>query len=250
MCWFKTAVTGFLLEMFPRIKLFTISSLPSLMSRWRKRTTGKLKAVQILSPGRRFYSTSLWGVCCHFRIAEFERSVVIFRQPWKRFRSWGPDDESLPMTYDEKHQLSLDINRLPGMKLGRIVDIIQTLEPSMCDSNPDEIEIDFESLKPTTLRELERYVKYCLQKKFRKFQRKYESCLFFVFFFKKKYLHLVRFHHWQRVFSPLLFREKQRCCVSRQLQQFFKSHHQQFQWLQWRKQWLLTVLFLFITDYF
>lgn len=76
------------------------------------------------------------------------------------------------MTYDEKHQLSLDINRLPGMKLGRIVDIIQTLEPSMCDSNPDEIEIDFESLKPTTLRELERYVKYCLQKKFRKFQRK------------------------------------------------------------------------------
>lgn len=81
------------------------------------------------------------------------------------------------MTYDEKHQLSLDINRLPGMKLGRVVQIIQTLEPSKCDTNPDEIEIDFEILKPSTLRELERYVKSCLQKKFKKLQSKYEAVL-------------------------------------------------------------------------
>lgn len=72
------------------------------------------------------------------------------------------------MTYDEKRQLSLDINRLPGEKLGRVVHIIQSREPSLRDSNPDEIEIDFETLKPTTLRELERYVKSCLQKKQRK----------------------------------------------------------------------------------
>lgn len=81
------------------------------------------------------------------------------------------------MTYDEKHQLSLDINRLPGMKLGRVVQIIQTLEPSMCDTNPDEIEIDFEILKPSTLRELERYVKSCLHKRFKKFQSKYDAVL-------------------------------------------------------------------------
>ncbi|KAJ8362752.1 hypothetical protein SKAU_G00115830 [Synaphobranchus kaupii] len=74
----------------------------------------------------------------------------------------------LPMTYDEKRQLSLDINRLPGEKLGRVVHIIQSREPSLRDSNPDEIEIDFETLKPSTLRELERYVKSCLQKKQRK----------------------------------------------------------------------------------
>ncbi|XP_036382188.1 bromodomain-containing protein 3-like [Megalops cyprinoides] len=77
-------------------------------------------------------------------------------------------EDSLPMTYDEKRQLSLDINRLPGEKLGRVVHIIQSREPSLRDSNPDEIEIDFETLKPSTLRELERYVKSCLQKKQRK----------------------------------------------------------------------------------
>ncbi|XP_049629593.1 bromodomain-containing protein 3 [Suncus etruscus] len=78
------------------------------------------------------------------------------------------EEEDLPMSYDEKRQLSLDINRLPGEKLGRVVHIIQAREPSLRDSNPDEIEIDFETLKPTTLRELERYVKSCLQRKQRR----------------------------------------------------------------------------------
>ncbi|XP_061624842.1 bromodomain-containing protein 3-like isoform X1 [Phyllopteryx taeniolatus] len=84
----------------------------------------------------------------------------------------GEESSSLPMSYDEKRQLSLDINRLPGEKLGRVVHIIQSREPSLRDSNPDEIEIDFETLKPSTLRELERYVKSCLQKKQRKLMQK------------------------------------------------------------------------------
>ncbi|XP_045761111.1 bromodomain-containing protein 3-like isoform X1 [Maniola jurtina] len=77
------------------------------------------------------------------------------------------DDEDLakPMSYDEKRQLSLDINKLPGDKLGKVVHIIQSREPSLRDSNPDEIEIDFETLKPSTLRELESYVASCLRKK-------------------------------------------------------------------------------------
>nr|BAC82511.1 Serine threonine Kinase [Coturnix japonica] len=78
------------------------------------------------------------------------------------------EEESKPMTYDEKRQLSLDINKLPGEKLGRVVHIIQSREPSLRDSNPEEIEIDFETLKPSTLRELERYVLSCLRKKPRK----------------------------------------------------------------------------------
>nr|XP_039269216.1 bromodomain-containing protein 3-like isoform X1 [Styela clava] len=78
------------------------------------------------------------------------------------------EDHAKPMTYDEKRQLSLDINKLPGDKLGRVVHIIQTREPSLKDSNPDEIEIDFETLKPSTLRELEKYVMTCLRKKPRK----------------------------------------------------------------------------------
>ncbi|XP_073244665.1 bromodomain-containing protein 3-like isoform X2 [Porites lutea] len=74
-------------------------------------------------------------------------------------------DTARPMTYDEKRQLSLDINKLPGDKLGRVVNIIQSREPGLRDSNPDEIEIDFETLKPSTLRELEKYVQQCLRKK-------------------------------------------------------------------------------------
>ncbi|XP_029949883.1 bromodomain-containing protein 4-like isoform X2 [Salarias fasciatus] len=74
-------------------------------------------------------------------------------------------DRCKPMSYEEKRQLSLDINKLPGDKLGRVVHIIQTREPSLKNSNPDEIEIDFETLKPSTLRELEKYVSTCLKKK-------------------------------------------------------------------------------------
>ncbi|XP_070615019.1 bromodomain-containing protein 3 isoform X3 [Erythrolamprus reginae] len=101
-------------------------------------------------------------------------TVPVNRQPKKGGKQASAtydseeEEEGLPMTYDEKRQLSLDINRLPGEKLGRVVHIIQSREPSLRDSNPDEIEIDFETLKPTTLRELERYVKSCLQKKQRK----------------------------------------------------------------------------------
>lgn len=55
-----------------------------------------------------------------------------------------------------------------GDKLGRVVNIIQSRELSLRDSNPDELEIDFETLMPSTLRELEAYVAQCLRKKTRK----------------------------------------------------------------------------------
>ncbi|KAJ0051152.1 hypothetical protein NL108_014599, partial [Boleophthalmus pectinirostris] len=84
------------------------------------------------------------------------------RRDKKRLRS---SSKWPPMTYEEKRQLSLDINKLPGDKLGRVVHIIQSREPSLKNSNPDEIEIDFEALKPSTLRELEKYVSTCLRKK-------------------------------------------------------------------------------------
>ncbi|KAG7488247.1 hypothetical protein MATL_G00032380 [Megalops atlanticus] len=76
------------------------------------------------------------------------------------------DEESVaPMTYEEKRQLSLDINKLPGDKLGKVVNIIQSREPTLRDTNPEEIEIDFETLKLSTLRALERYVMTCLRKR-------------------------------------------------------------------------------------
>ena len=42
--------------------------------------------------------------------------------------------------------------------------IIQMREPALKDNTPDEIEIDFETLKPSTLRELEKYVSSILRK--------------------------------------------------------------------------------------
>lgn len=153
-------------------------------------------------------------------ITDFDCAVLIFRQQLKQSRDWVPDDESLQMTYEEKHQLSLDINRLPGMKLGRLVQILQKLEPTVCDADPDEIEIDFEMLKPSTLRRLEQYVKSCLHKKLKKFQSKDGVMRPFSWRSKSGY--------YPMNLISLSFREKQsRCVSSNQLPQFFRFHHQQ-----------------------
>lgn len=85
----------------------------------------------------------------------------------KESRAYDSEEEmnTLPMSYEEKRQLSLDINKLPGDKLGKVVNIIKAREPLLRDTDPEEIEIDFETLKPSTLRALECYVVACLQKK-------------------------------------------------------------------------------------
>ncbi|XP_062308301.1 bromodomain testis-specific protein isoform X2 [Osmerus eperlanus] len=78
------------------------------------------------------------------------------------------DGAAAPMSYGEKRQLSLDINKLPGDKLGKVVHIIQARESSLRNSCPEEIEIDFEALKPSTLRALQSFVRICLRKHTRK----------------------------------------------------------------------------------
>lgn len=98
---------------------------------------------------------------CFFRKLEHQTAVVLSPDAFGSMST----ERCRPMSYEEKRQLSLDINKLPGDKLGRVVHIIQTREPSLKSSNPDEIEIDFETLKPSTLRELEKYVSSCLKKK-------------------------------------------------------------------------------------
>jgi len=81
---------------------------------------------------------------------------------------------SLAMSYDEKRKLSLDINKLPKEKLCKVVSIIQRHEPLLKDTKPDEIEIDFETLRPITLRALEKFVNDCLKKRDMKAARKRE----------------------------------------------------------------------------
>ncbi|XP_051996683.1 bromodomain testis-specific protein-like [Xyrauchen texanus] len=85
----------------------------------------------------------------------------------KESRAYDSEDEinALPMSYEEKRRLSLDINKLPGDKLGKVVQIIKAREPLLKDTDPEEIEIDFEMLKPSTLRALEWYIMTCLRKK-------------------------------------------------------------------------------------
>uniref|UniRef100_A0AC35U1C7 Bromo domain-containing protein n=1 Tax=Rhabditophanes sp. KR3021 TaxID=114890 RepID=A0AC35U1C7_9BILA len=80
--------------------------------------------------------------------------------------NFNSDDEenSLVMSYDEKRQLSLDINKLPGDNLTQVISIIEARE-RIGDVNPEEIEIDFEVLQPKTLRELGAYVAHCLKRK-------------------------------------------------------------------------------------
>merc|ERR1719412_2982820 len=95
-------------------------------------------------------------------VAPVAAPVAPVPAPYPGYQS-DEEDTAKPMTYDEKRKLSLEINKLPGDRIARVVTIIQSREPSLSETKPDEIEIDFETLKPSTLRELEKYVASCLR---------------------------------------------------------------------------------------
>ncbi|NWU92445.1 BRDT protein, partial [Upupa epops] len=82
------------------------------------------------------------------------------------------EDDAEPMSYDEIRQLSLDIHKLPEDKLEEVVRIIQSGEPSLGSSDSSELEIAFETLKVSTLKNLQKYVATCLRKRPRKQQAK------------------------------------------------------------------------------
>ncbi|KAL1454244.1 hypothetical protein WDU94_010518 [Cyamophila willieti] len=71
-------------------------------------------------------------------------------------------NENKPLSDEEKLELSEDINCLTGPHLGKIASIIKTREPQQGDS--EEFEIDFDKLKPSTVRELAKYVNSVLRK--------------------------------------------------------------------------------------
>eukprot|EP00824_Muranothrix_gubernata_P025164 TRINITY_DN790_c1_g5_i3.p1 TRINITY_DN790_c1_g5~~TRINITY_DN790_c1_g5_i3.p1 ORF type:complete len:987 (-),score=243.42 TRINITY_DN790_c1_g5_i3:661-3555(-) len=72
-------------------------------------------------------------------------------------------DDGQPMTFEEKRQLSYNINRLPGEKLGKVVQIINERMTLDKGGGDQEIEIDIDALDTQTLRHLERYVHSCLE---------------------------------------------------------------------------------------
>eukprot|EP00048_Salpingoeca_helianthica_P022150 m.16627 g.16627 ORF g.16627 m.16627 type:complete len:964 (-) comp6946_c0_seq1:351-3242(-) len=73
-------------------------------------------------------------------------------------------DEEEEFSYDDKRQLSLDIQRLPGDRLPRIAEIVQAHEPNL-DMGSSEFEIDFDQLSSRTMRALRSYVDDCLSEK-------------------------------------------------------------------------------------
>ena len=72
---------------------------------------------------------------------------------------------AVPMAYQEKKQLSLDINKLPSDKLCKLVSIIQAREPGLKKSSLEEVEIEVEMLKPSTLRAMQSFILKCLGKR-------------------------------------------------------------------------------------
>ena len=70
--------------------------------------------------------------------------------------------KSTPMTHDEKQQLSVNIQKLTGNNIRKVVEITQQGEASLKVDNKGEIEIDFRTLKLSTLRALESFVTQCL----------------------------------------------------------------------------------------
>ncbi len=72
------------------------------------------------------------------------------------------EDAFRSMSFEEKRQLSLDINDLPPEKLGKVVEIIHSSMPQLRDStDSDEIELDIDALDPKALHALAKYVKQC-----------------------------------------------------------------------------------------
>jgi hypothetical protein len=72
------------------------------------------------------------------------------------------DDSAASMTYEEMRNLSMAINKLPQNLLGEVLNILKKYQPKETNAQQNnELEIDFQSLKPITLRELEKFVMSC-----------------------------------------------------------------------------------------
>lgn len=66
-----------------------------------------------------------------------------------------------PMSFEEKRQLSIEVNNLSPERLGRVVEIIQAGTSLEAQGDSDVIELDIESLNTRTLRQLQKYVMEC-----------------------------------------------------------------------------------------
>ncbi|KAG7253091.1 hypothetical protein CRUP_008875, partial [Coryphaenoides rupestris] len=75
------------------------------------------------------------------------------------------------VSYEEQKQLILDVCRLPGARLARLVKIVQQREPHLLPADRRLVEIDVKALAPTTLRPMQAFVARCLRKQAQKAQK-------------------------------------------------------------------------------
>ncbi|XP_070498831.1 bromodomain testis-specific protein-like [Chironomus tepperi] len=75
------------------------------------------------------------------------------------------EDNQIPMTFDEKRDMLIDINKLPGDKLDEISKIVRALDPDCYTEHDQNFEINFSECKVKTLRELQRVINEYLRPK-------------------------------------------------------------------------------------
>lgn len=68
------------------------------------------------------------------------------------------EDSAKSMTYDEMRTLSIAISTLSEYQTHEVVNIVKKREPEKVKMENDEAELEFQNLKPITLRELEKFV--------------------------------------------------------------------------------------------
>lgn len=90
--------------------------------------------------------------------AKCEKSVEQ-EQPTEKINSESEEDDSAPsMTYDELRKLSQEINNLQTESLLEVLNIIKKYEKDLSLDETGEVEIDFDKLKPITVRSLEQFL--------------------------------------------------------------------------------------------
>ena len=68
-----------------------------------------------------------------------------------------------PLTKEEKRNLALDINKLSGEHVHKVIDIIKESGRSL-GGQDGEVELDIETLDTATLKRLKKYVRTCLSR--------------------------------------------------------------------------------------
>lgn len=88
--------------------------------------------------------------------AKREESVEQQEQSTEKINSESEEDDSAPsMTYDELRKLSQEINSLQTESLMEVLNVIKKYEKDLSLDENGEVEIDFDTLKPITVRALE-----------------------------------------------------------------------------------------------